>query len=66
MLELSGLFVCLGGLIKFFSAWGGGGGNKNGGGGGFVGDGWEGGEKKKKKIAGLWFARGIIIQTDTV
>ena len=22
MMELSGLFLCLGGLIKFFSAWG--------------------------------------------
>ena len=22
MMELSGLFMCLGGLIKFFSAWG--------------------------------------------
>ena len=28
MLELLGLFVCLGGLIKFFSAWGGRGGGQ--------------------------------------
>ena len=44
MLELLGLFVCLGGLIKFFSAWGGG----------------------TEKVAGLWFARGISTQADTV
>ena len=47
MLELLGLFVCLGGLIKFFSAWGGRGGGT-------------------EKVAGLWFARGISTQADTV
>ena len=52
MLELLGLFVCLGGLIKFFSAWGGGGGGGGGGG--------------TEKVAGLWFARGISTQADTV
>ena len=31
MLELSGLFVCPGGLIKFFSAWKEGGGQKDAG-----------------------------------
>ena len=49
MLELLGLFVCLGGLIKFFSAWGGGGGRGGG----------------TEKVAGLWFARGISTQADT-
>ena len=41
-LELSGLFVCLGQLIKFFST------------------------SRDRKIAGLWFARGVSTQAGTI